>query len=274
MRARLLLLFASVLFSAPAALAASHGAAVGRFFSYGFILQLLAILHFIRRRPDTYWIFIIIFFGALGAIVYILMEVVPDLGMMRDSMRGLSRRKRIRALEVMIIDNPSAGNYEDLGDLLLEEKKYARARQCFDHALSSRTDSIDPFYRRGMCAFELGDTAAALADFERVVKADPKYDFSRAQLFYARSLARSGRTDEATPAFERLLGSSSSTEALLFAAEFFAAQKRTAEARELLERVLARRETMPAYQKRRERPWLRRAAALLRSIRTHVSIAA
>jgi len=29
-------------------------------YSWGIILQALAILHFIRRRPDTYWIFIII----------------------------------------------------------------------------------------------------------------------------------------------------------------------------------------------------------------------
>ena len=106
------------------------------------------------------------------------------------------------------------------------------------------------------------------------MKTDPKYDFSRGQLFYARSLAATGHKDEASAAFGKLLNSSSSTEALLAAAEFYAEQKRTKEAKELLERVLARKATMPAYQQRRERPWLRRAASLLRSIRTDVSIAA
>jgi len=247
---------------------------MGRFFGYGFILQVIALVHFIRRRPENFWLWIIIFFGGLGAAVYIAMEVVPDLGLMSQSMKGFSRRKRIKMLEAMILDNPSAGNYEELGDLLLEEKRYAQARECFDHALGSRTDHVDPFYRRGICAFELGDASAALSDFERVIKTDPKYDFSRAQLFYARSLAAAGRNDDATPAFERLLNATSSTEALLCTAEFFAAQKRTQEAKELLERVLARRATMPAYQQRRERPWLRRAKALLRSIRTDVSVAA
>jgi len=247
---------------------------VFRFFGYGFILQVIALVHFIRRRPENYWLWIIIFFGGLGAAIYIAMEVVPDLGLMRQSMQGISRRKRIKMLEAAIIDNPSAGNYEQLGDLLLEEKQYARARECFDHAVGSRTDHVDPFYRRGISAFELGDAPAALSDFDRVIKTDPKYDFSRAQLFYARSLAATGRKDEAMAAFDRLLNSSSSTEALLWAAEFFAEQKRTKEARELLERVLARRATMPSYQQRRERPWLRRAKALLRSIRTDISAAA
>ncbi|HYS53737.1 MAG TPA: tetratricopeptide repeat protein [Thermoanaerobaculia bacterium] len=247
---------------------------MGRFFGYGFILQVIALVHFIRRRPENYWLWIIIFFGGLGAAVYIAMEVVPDLGLMQHSMKGFSRRKRIRMLQAMIIDNPSAGNYEELGDILLEEKQYAKARECYDHALAARTDHIDPFYRRGISAFELGDASAALSDFERVVKTDPKYDFSRAQLFYARSLAATGRKEEASAAFEKLLNSSSSTEALLAAAEFYAQQKRTKEARELLERVLARKATMPAYQQRRERPWLRRAASLLKSIRTDVSVAA
>jgi hypothetical protein len=245
-----------------------------RFFGYGTILQVIAIVHFIRRRPETFWLFIIIFFGPLGALVYMGMEMVPDLGLMRDSMKGMTRRKRIRMLEVLVIDNPSPGNYEELGDLLLEEKRYAKARECFDRALAVRTDSLDPFYRRGLAAFELGDFAAALSDFEHVVKGDPKYDFSRAQLFRARSLAKLGRNDEAAAAFDRVLGSSSSTEALLFAAEFFVQQKRNTQAKELLERVLARRDTMPDYQRRREREWLRRASALLKSIRADVSIAA
>lgn len=268
MRLRFLLLACVLCLSAPAALAASHGAALGRFFSYGFILQVVAIVHFIRRRPDTYWIWIILFFGAIGATVYIIMEMAPDLGLARQSMRGFSRRKRVKMLEVIILDNPSAGNYEELGDLLLEEKRYARARECFDRALSSRTDSLDPFYRRGIAAFELGDYAAALSDFEHVVKVDPKYDFSRARVFYARSLAKTGRTDEASATFEKLIDTSTSTETLCAAAEFFAEQRRETDAKILVDRILARRATMPAYQKRRERAWLRRAASLARRLKT------
>ena len=61
---------------------------LGRFFGYGFILQVIALVHFIRRRPENYWLWIIIFFGGLGAAVYIAMEVVPDLGLLQASMKG------------------------------------------------------------------------------------------------------------------------------------------------------------------------------------------
>src|SRR5262245_46448775 len=183
------------------------------FYPWGIILQLIAIVHFVRRRPDNYWLWIIILLGPLGAIAYILVEMIPDLGLMRGSFKGFSRRKRIRMLQATVLENPSAGNYEELGDLLLEEKRYKEARECFDHALGSRTDSIDPFYRRGIAAFELGDAAAAIPDLERVVKAEPKYDYWRAQLYYARSLDMAGGENEAAAAFEKLVENSSMTEA-------------------------------------------------------------
>ena len=234
------------------------------FFPWGVILQLIAIVHFVRRRPETFWLWIIILFGPLGAFAYVIAEMIPDLGLMRHSMGGFSRRKRINILRATVLENPAPGNYEELGDLLLEEKKYREARKCFDIALSQRTDHIDPFYKRGVAEFELGDMAAAIPDLERVVKTDPKYDYSRARLFYARALAAAGRDDEAAAVFDTL--KEGTTEALCYAAEYFAQHGRKDEARALIDRINARKRTMPAYQKRRERPFLRRASALRRRV--------
>src|SRR5207244_324420 len=151
------------------------------FYPWGFLLVALAIIHFIRRRPDTYWLYIILFLGPLGAAIYLVVEALPDLGLLRQSFKVFPRRKRIHELEAAVLDNPSAGNYEELADLYLEEGKYARARQCYDKAISARTDSPDPFYRRGIAEIQLGDFAAAVPDLERVVMKDAKYDFHRAK---------------------------------------------------------------------------------------------
>src|SRR6201988_4775434 len=97
---------------------------------WGIILQAIAIVHFIRRRPDTYWLFIILFLGWIGALVYIVAEVIPDAGLLRTSFQAFPRRRRIHELERAILDNPSAGNYEELGLLYLDDRKFARARGC------------------------------------------------------------------------------------------------------------------------------------------------
>src|SRR6476646_268642 len=128
----------------------------GIIYSYGIILQVLAVIHFIRRRPDTYWLFIILMFGGIGALGYILIEVIPDFGLLRTSFQVFPRRKRIKALESMIVDNPSIGNYEELGDLYLDDGQFVKARECFDKVLA-REDSIDPLYRRALTALALHD---------------------------------------------------------------------------------------------------------------------
>ena len=95
-------------------------------YPWGFLLQGLAIVHFIRRRPDNYWIFVILFLGPLGAIIYLLVEALPDIGLVGQSFKVFPRRKRIGELEAAIRDNPSAGNYEELGGLYMDDGNLQR----------------------------------------------------------------------------------------------------------------------------------------------------
>jgi hypothetical protein len=230
---------------------------------WSIVLRAVAIIHFIRRRPNFYWLWIILFHW-VGALVYIAVEVVPDAGLLRESIKVFPRRKRIKELEAAILDNPSAGNYEELGDLLLEDKKYARARQCFDKSISSRSDSPDPFYRRGICAMYLEDFAAALPDFERVIGKDPKYDFLRAAGLLAHVYANTGQPEKADALFQEVLKTSTLSETFYNYACFLLTQNRKEEARNFARAILAKKPTMPGYLKRRERPWFRRAKSVLK----------
>src|SRR5215831_3309162 len=234
------------------------------FYPYGIVLQAMALIHFYQRRPDTYWLFIILMGGSIGSLAYILMEVVPDMGLLRGSFQAFPRRKRIRQLEGLIVDNPSIGNYEELGDLLLDEDQFAGARECFDKVIA-RSDSIDPIYRRALCAIALNDFPAAATDLERVVTRDPKYDYHRAMGFRGLALARMGDRDNADKCFSTALELSTLSEIQFNYASFLAETGRPAEARELLERILLKKQTMPDYIRRRERPWFRRANALLKT---------
>ena len=140
------------------------------FYPWGLLLQAVALVHFFRRRPDTYWVFIIIFLGPLGALIYIFAEVVPDYQLLNQSFKGISRGRRVRDLELIIRDNPSAGNYEELGELYIEDCKFQAARAALDKAIAAHIDIPDAFYRRGVCALELGDAAAAARDIEPVIE--------------------------------------------------------------------------------------------------------
>jgi hypothetical protein len=237
----------------------------GLWFPWGTILQAMALIHFMRRRPDNIWIMIIVFLGPLGALVYILMEVVPDLGLLRLVYDSFGRRKRIKQLEAVVLENPAAGNYEELADLLLDEGKFARARECYDKAITSHGDP-DPIYRRGIAEIHLGDFAAAVTDLEEVTARDSKYDFNRAIALLAHAYANTGQPDRAETLFREATDRSTLSETYLNYAAFLASQKRIPEAREWAQKLLARKSTIPRYLQRRERPWFRKAAALLKRL--------
>jgi len=236
-------------------------------FPWGVLLQALAMVHFIRRRPDTIWLWIIIFLGPLGALVYIALEVVPDLGLLRQSLDAHNRRKRIRALQSLVLENPSVGNYEELGGLYLDEEQFAKARACYDKAIS-RMDYLDPIYRRGIAEIQLGDFPAAIADLQHVTSRDPKYDFNRAIALLAHAHGNHGDAAEADALFQRATEVSTLSETYLNYATFLASQNRIADARQWTERLLARKPSLPRYLQRRERPWFRKARALLKRLRT------
>jgi hypothetical protein len=239
---------------------------VGLFYPWGLIVQALALVHFFRRRPEQYWFFVIMFLGPVGAGVYLVIEAVPDLGLLRHVYDAMGRRKRIAHLEALVLQNPAAGNYEELGELLLDEKKYARARECYDKAISPRTTSPDPVYRRGIAEIHLGDFAAAVRDLEYVTERDSRYDSHRALGLLAHAYAGNGQAEHAAAAFERATEFSTLSETCLNYATFLASTDRHAEARDWAERVLAARQAMPRYLQRRERHWFRQASALLKRL--------
>jgi len=242
------------------------GYLTGIFYPWGLLLQAVAILHFIKRRPDTYWLYIILFLGPVGAAVYLIAEALPDFSLLRGSLKVFPRRKRIRELEGLVQANPSAGNFEELGDLYLDDGKPEKARAAFDRSIAARGDSLDVFYRRGICALELGDTAAAIADLERVVAKEPSYDFYRAGGLLARAYALSGQRQRAEALFRQVTARSVLSETYLNFADLLALEGKTAEAREWAQKVLDKKIAMPRYLKRRERPWFRSASKLLKRV--------
>ena len=205
------------------------------FYPWGFLVQIVAIIHFVRRRPENYWIYIIFFGGFIGATAYLVVEALPDVVLLRGVFQGFGRRKRIEAMETLIIDNPSAGNYEELGELYFEQKKFAQAREAFNKGISARSDSPHAFYYRA---------EGLLAD----------------------AYARTGQLERAAAHFANVTQFSTTPETLYNYACFLRLQNQQDVAREWAQKLLAKKRTLPRYMQRVERPWFRKGRALLKEL--------
>jgi hypothetical protein len=230
-------------------------------------LRIVAIVHFIRRRPNFFWLWVILF-SWIGALVYIVVEVIPDAGLLRSSFQVFPRRRRIQELQRIVLDNPAAGNYEELGLLYIDDGNFAQARAAYDKAIAARADSVDAFYRRGVAEVELGDFAAAVPDLERAVTADADYDFHRAKGLLAWAYAQTGQSEKADAMFRQATRISTISETYYYYALFLQSQGRGAEACEWAQKILDKRPTMPGYLRRRQRPWFRKADTLLARLRS------
>ena len=236
------------------------------FYPWGFIVQAFAILHFVRRRPENYWFYIIFFGGFPGASVYILAEVLPDLGLLRGVFQGFGRRSRIQSLETQILDNPSAANYEELGELYKDQRQYEKARDAFNRAIAARSDSIYTFYSRAQSSRALNDYPAAIPDLEHVVTADRKFDYYRAAGLLADAYARTGQMEPAGRLFGEVTQISTTPETLYNYANFLKLANRHDESREWVQKLLAKKRTLPRYMQRRERPWFQKGKDLVKEL--------
>ena len=236
------------------------------FYPWGMVLQAIAVLHFIRRRPDTFWLWIILIGGGLGAAVYMVAEMLPDVNLLRGVVNSMGRRKRIRDLEAIVLENSAVGNLEELADLYLEERQFGRARELYDKVIASRSDSLDAFYRRGIAELELSDARAALSDLDLVISKEPKYDFNRAIGLLAHACALAGQPERADALFQKAVEVSTLSETYYNYASFLAVQKRSADARAWAQRILVKKPTMPRYLRRLERPWFSKASALIKKL--------
>jgi hypothetical protein len=236
------------------------------FYPWSLVLQVVALVHYYKRRPEMYWVYIILFLGPLGALIYLVVVALPDVKSTSSLFRGIPRGKRIGELEFAVLDNPSAQNYEELGDLYMEQGNLQLARAAFDKAIAAPYSTLDSCYRRAVCAIQLSDIPAAIPDLERVIAKEPDFDFRRAAGLLAHAYALTGENEKAEALFRKTTDVSTLSETYLYYAEFLASQGRNSEARQWAQRVLAKERAMPDYLRRRERKWFQGAHELMKRL--------
>lgn len=231
-------------------------------YPWGFIVQGIALWHFVKRRPESYWLWIIIFGGVLGAGVYVFAEMIPDLGLLRGTFQGFGRRSRIQIVEAQVLDNPSAGNLEELAELYFDNKNYAKAREALNRAIGARDDSPHAFYLRAKSALGMGDYAGAIPDLKYVVGKDAKFDYYRATGLLGDAYVRTGDLESAGYYFGPAVQYSTTPETLYNYANYLKLAGKKEEAKDWAAKLTAKKRTLPRYMQRAERPWFRKVKAL------------
>lgn len=234
--------------------------------SLGVLFQVLMIVHFIRNRPETYWIFVILFLGPLGSGVYFVMEVLPGFRWKMPAIERWERARRKKWLEKLVHEAPSQEALGELARICATEGEHARAVELFGQALRRDPGDIDSLYGRGLSRIETGDHQAAVEDLAALAAADPSYKLHQGNLALARALEGLGDEEKALHVYRQILGRTPVSEAYYGLGKLLAKRGQPEEARQMMQEILAKQNGLPRYLRRQERPWIWKARMLLKRL--------
>ncbi|HEX6120445.1 MAG TPA: tetratricopeptide repeat protein [Dongiaceae bacterium] len=229
------------------------------------LLQLTVVYHAFRNRRPYYWIFVIMAFPALGALVYVLVEVLPGSRSERnlrkignDIVKALNpdRAMKRRAEELAICG--SVENKLKLAEELVERGMFDEAIHLYESAREGQyLHAPDLLYGMARARFFNGDYLAARKLLGELQCHEPRYYAQEVALMRARAAARFGDRSTARGEIESLLDSFVGLEARYRYAEVLFDDGQATRARTELERVIdhARRFKVSAE----ERVWARLA---------------
>ena len=169
------------------------------------LVQLACIIHVIRSGRQSYWIMVILFLPLIGALAYLVMEVLPEYQGNRHvrtarakAVQALNPEREVRAARDALDLADTIANRIRLGDALSALGRYEEAVSPYREALSrssvadARTEA-----KLARALFETGESAEALALLEAMTQPSTQSDRDRLSLLRARILCELDRKDEA-----------------------------------------------------------------------------
>ena len=177
---------------------------------------------------------------------------------------GAHDRRRIKELEAQIHHLDKAHHHFQLGDIFFQQGKLAKAEACYRAALEREPDDIDTRAHLGQCLLRLKRPQEARPLLEKVCAENPKHDYGHSLMALAETLSAIGEKDAAIGVWQHVLEHHSYARARVQLAELFLSGNKSDLARAELKEVLADDAHAPAFQRKQERVWVKRAKALLR----------
>lgn len=225
------------------------------------LFQLWMLIHALRNREWVWALFIFIGSG-LGAMFYYfsVYRVTAPSGF---ELPGAQSRARIKELQAKIHHLDNAYHHFQLGDVYFQRGRFAEAEKSYRAALERDPKDVDTRAHLGQCLLRLNRPAEARPLLEGVMREKPDHDYGHSMMALAETLMALGEKDNALLYWQHITQNHSYPRAKVQLAELYAAKNQPDAARTEVKDVLSDDAHAPAFQRARDRVWIRRAKTLL-----------
>jgi hypothetical protein len=228
------------------------------------LLDISLIYHASRTGRLQPWAFIILMVPLIGALAYIVVELVPewlsgpDAQQARKRIAGkLDPEKLYRELSDRLVNADTVANRAALAAECLKIARFDEAERHYDHILKLPIGG-EPAYAvgRAQAAFGRNRPADVLASLDDLQKRWPDFQSAEGHLLYARALAEVGRVDEALEEYHAVAAYFPGAEARVRYGMLLRMVGRTAEAKVVFNELLLQMKRAPKYLRQAQAEWL------------------
>ncbi len=235
-------------------------------FGLATIFQIWMCIHAVRNG-EWIWAAFILFFSAFSAVAYYILVYRGSTPSTRGfELPGAHKRKRIKELQAQIYHLDKAHHHFQLGDIYFQQGKLDKAEASYRASLERDPQDIDTRAHLGQCLLRAKRPAEARPLLEGVCAENPKHDYGYSMMALAETLTAVGEQNAALAIWQQVTESHSYPRAKVQLAELYAAKNQLDLARAELKDVLEEDVHAPAFQRRRDRVWVRRARSLARKL--------
>lgn len=235
-------------------------------------LQVICVLHALRRNTHQKWIWMIVFLPVVGALIYIFTEMFSrrEVQNVQSNLSNLSNvinpGGRITKLEEKLRFSDTFNNRIELADAYLANNQTDKAIKLYEQSLTGAFTENE--HVRGQLALAY----FAQQRYEEVVKIAsplitlPQFSRSRVHLLYALSLAYTGDEAKAEKEFKLMNGQFANYEARYNYGIFLEKAERKEEAIRQFRQILDESTHLSSREKNTNREWFQLSKDTLRKL--------
>ncbi|HZR16089.1 MAG TPA: tetratricopeptide repeat protein [Verrucomicrobiae bacterium] len=231
------------------------------------LFQLWMLIDAVRRREWIWALFIVVGWGLSALFYYFMVYRAAPSATRGFELPGAHDRRRIKELQAQIHHLDKPHHYSQLGDIYFQQGKLDKAEECYRSALERDAQDIDTRAHLGQCLLRQNKAAEARPLLEGVVGENPKHDYGYSLMALAETLSALGEKTPALGIWKQVTERHSYPRAKVQLAELYVANGKSDLARAELKEVIADDDHAPAFQRARDRIWVKRARRVLRTIK-------
>jgi hypothetical protein len=244
----------------------------GRYFSNPIFLIAVAFQVWMLidsfRRQEWIWFIFILFFPVFSPVLYYFMvyRASQPVNAPTFELPGAGTRRRIKELQDQIHHLDKAHHHAQLADIYFSQGKLKEAETQYLAALERDAEDIDTRSHYGQCLLRLGRPKEALPLLERVVQENPLHEYGQSMMMYAETVTELGDKEAALAAWRKVLEHHTYSQARVQYAQLLLEKGDKEQARRELTEVITDAPHVPAFQRKREKAWIKHAKSLLKKI--------